>query len=87
MSDPLIYWLTLTNIGLGLVVLICCAAVAAGIVQELAAKRRRKLALDAIDREVLDMVASADAHAFDIPGLGFTMADGGEPTSKKPAER
>jgi hypothetical protein len=33
------------------------------------------------------MVASADAHAFDIPGLGFTMADGGEPTSKKPAER
>ena len=87
MSDPSIYWLTLTNIGLGLVVLICCAAVAAGIVQELAAKRRRKVALNALDREVSDLLGSADVHAFDIPGLGLTMADGGEPTGKKPAER
>jgi hypothetical protein len=87
LSDPSTYWLTLTNIGLGLVVLICCAAVAAGVVQELAAKHRRKLALDALDREVLDLVESADAHAFDIPGLGLTMADGGEPTGKKTPER
>jgi len=37
LSDPATYWLTVTNIALGLVTLICCAAVALGIVLMLAA--------------------------------------------------
>jgi len=33
---------------------------------------------------VADLVASySDGHAFDIPSLGITMADGGEDTGKK----
>jgi hypothetical protein len=37
-----------------------------------------------IDREVSDLVASfQDGHAFHLPRLGVTMADGGEELGKK----
>jgi len=69
---------------LGLVTLICCIAVGIGIVQELAAKRRKSASLSRIDSEVADLVASfGDGHAFHIPSLGVTMADGGEELRKK----
>ncbi len=84
MSDPSTYWLTLTNAALGVVVLICCFAVAIGVVQELAARRKKRAAAAALDREVADLVASfQDGHAFHSPELGLTMADGGEPIDKK----
>ena len=84
MYDASTYWLTLTNIALGLVTLICCAAVGIGVAQELVARRKKKLALSKLDREVTDLVASyGDRHAFNIPGLGITMADGGEELGKK----
>jgi len=84
MNDPSTYWLTITNIALGLVTLICCAAVGIGVVQELAARRKKKTALSKLDREVADLVASyGDGHAFHVPGLGVTMADGGEELGKK----
>jgi len=83
-NDPSTYWLTATNIALGLVTLICCVAVALGVVQELAAKRKKSAAFSALDHEVSDLVASfGDGHAFNVPGLGVTMADGGEETGKK----
>jgi len=81
-GDPSTYWLNVTNIALGLVVLICCAAVALGVLQELAA-RRRKRATD-LDTEVSELVAGyTDGHMFNVPGLGVTMADGGEVLRKK----
>ena len=84
MNDPSTYWLTITNIALGLVTLICIAAVGIGVVQELAARARKKATLSKLDSEVADLVASySDGHAFDIPSLGITMADGGEDTGKK----
>ena len=83
MSDSSTYWLTITNVALGLVVLICCAAVAIGVFQEIAAKRKKVHALSHLDREVSDLVASyQDGHAFQLPELGVTMADGGEPLDK-----
>ena len=87
MNDPTTYWLNVTNIVLGLVVLICCVAVAAGVVAELAANRKKKMALSRLDREVADLVSSYGGHAFQVPGLGVTMADGGEPVGKKEEER
>ncbi|MFY9726035.1 MAG: hypothetical protein WB579_19065 [Bryobacteraceae bacterium] len=88
MSDPSTYWLTITNIGLGVVTLICCIAVAFGVVQELAAKRKKQTALSTLDHEVSELAASFDdGHAFHIPQLGLTMADGGEPTVKREAEK
>ena len=39
--------------------------------------------MSTLDREVSDLVASFhDGHAFHLPELGVTMADGGEPLDK-----
>ncbi len=77
MSNPDTLWLNLTNAALGLVVLACLLAVALAVVKEIVARRR---ASAAIDREVRDLVASYETnpHLLDVPGLGLTMADGGE---------
>ncbi|HUK15858.1 MAG TPA: hypothetical protein VLW65_05565 [Bryobacteraceae bacterium] len=83
MSDPSTYWLTVTNVVLGLVVLVCCVAVAVGVVQELAARRRKAVEASKLDREVADLVSAYGGHAFQVPSLGVTMADGGEKLDDK----
>lgn len=68
------YWLTATNIVLGLVTLVCCIVLAHGLfleIKEKLAARRARLAVP------------ADDHAFVVPMLGVTMADGGERLEKK----
>lgn len=87
MSDPSTYWLTLTNVALGVITLLCCGAVAFGVLQELAAKRKKRAALSRLDSEVSDLVATYDGHTFDVPGLGLTMADGGEEIRPKEPKR
>jgi len=82
-NDPSTYWLTLTNIALGVVVLICCVAVALGVLQELAARRKKRAEASAFEREMAELTAYAGGHAFNVPGLGVTMADGGEELRKK----
>jgi hypothetical protein len=67
LSDPKTFWLNVTNIGLGLVVLACCVAVARTIVQDLLARRSQRVHAGAFDD-----------HTFLVPALGITMADGGE---------
>ncbi len=59
------FWLDFVNIGLGLVVLISVLVVGGGIVRELA-------------HRVSQRKKHADDHAFETPGLGVTMADGGK---------
>ena len=83
MNDPSTYWLTITNVVLGVATIACCAAVAIGVMQELAARRKKRLAMSKLDREVSDLVSSYDGHAFNVPGLGITMADGGEELGEK----
>jgi hypothetical protein len=88
MSDPSTYWLTFTNAALGVVVLLCCVAVAIGVIQEIAAKRKKAATMNQIDREVADLVNSfEDGHAFHLPELGMTMADGGEQVPKNKKEK
>jgi hypothetical protein len=82
-NDPSTFWLNFTNLALGVVTLICLAAVGVGILQEVAARRKKRIALTKLDSEVADLVASYDGHAFNVPGLGVTMADGGEELRKK----
>jgi hypothetical protein len=65
-DGPDAFWLNFTNIALGLVTLACVMVVVAGLVGEL----RQRLARRA--------PAEQDDHAFATPGLGMTMADGGE---------
>ena len=81
MNDPSTYWLTFTNIALGVVVLICCVAAAIGVFQEIAAARRKRVSASAIDRDLAELYAGG--HAFNLPNLGVTMADGGEKLRKK----
>ena len=83
-SDPETLWLNLTNLALGVVVLLCLGAVAVGVIQELHAKRKLRVEMKGIDGELRDLVSTyRDGHAFDVPGLGLTMADGGEPLDEK----
>ncbi len=83
MSDPSTYWLNFMNIALGLLTLLACAAVGFGVLQELASRRKKKSALSKLDSEVAHLVAGYDGHAFNVPGLGVTMADGGEDLGQK----
>jgi hypothetical protein len=72
-TDPTTFWLNFTNIVLGAVTLICVAVVARVVYREVAFMRKRRK-------------VDADDHAFMIPELGFTMADGGE-RDPAPAKR
>ena len=72
-SDPKTFWLSITNIGLGIVVVICCVAVARTFLVELFARRSERVS------EGL----AFDDHTFMEPELGLTMADGGEKRERK----
>jgi hypothetical protein len=75
-NEPHTQWLTITNIVLGLVVAISLIAMIGGMVQEIASRIRRRRFEAEIER---------DMRAFEVPGFGTTMADGGEklPPRKK----
>jgi len=76
--DSEVLWLNIMNGTLGVVVLICCLVVAGAIVYQFAAFRRQRAKdVQGADAELKAMLA--DKHAFNVPGLGLTMADGGEP--------
>ena len=74
-SDPQTYWLSVTNIVLGVVVVICFVAMLAGIAHELISRvhHRRRIEAES-DR---DMRSLEEGRAFQVPGLGITMAAGG----------
>lgn len=74
MSPAETMWLNITNFGLGVVTFVCIAAVAWGVLSEVFAKSRARAA------------AALDDHAFAMPGLGLTMADGGEKVEEKKPE-
>lgn len=61
-------WLTITNIGLGLVTLICIAAVGYVGLKEYFSHVREEVRSPFLQ----------DDHAFNFGNLGITMADGGE---------
>lgn len=83
MSDASTYWLTFMNVGLGIVTVLCCGALAVGILQEVAARRKRRATMAALDTEMSGLVANYGGHAFHVPSLGVTMADGGDPLAQK----
>ena len=87
-NNPETLWLNLTNLGLGVVTLICLAVVTWGIAVDVRARLRRRSVV--ADHEVRELLASFDDHALHVPELGLTMADGGEkiePTQAKPRRK
>ncbi len=75
-SDPETTWLNITNIVLGVVVVLCVVIMLGGIAHEFISRARKHRRIDAeLDR---DMRLFNDDRAFESPSLGITMADGGE---------
>jgi hypothetical protein len=66
--NPETVWINLTNLTLGIVTLACVLAVAWGVAAEVLVRLRKRA----------ESLIPADDHAFAVPGLGLTMADGGE---------
>ena len=80
MNDPNTFWLNVTNIALGLVTLICCAAVGYGVIQEVLVRSRKRK----------ENLVEQDDHALLVTDLGITMADGGvrvDPSSAARTEK
>jgi len=75
-SDPDTTWLSVTNIALGVVVVLCVGVMLGGIAHELISRMRKRRRIEAeLDH---DMRMLNDDRAFHDPSLGITMADGGE---------
>jgi len=72
-SDPETFWLNVMNAALGLVTLVALALVVGSVVVEVLEKVRHRIA----------SAVKADVHALLVPGLGATMADGGEKTGEE----
>ena len=67
-TDTEVLWLNLTNAGLGLATLAGIAALAWAAVRELAERAKSRVPAH----------EQLDPHIAFVPGLGVTMADGGE---------
>jgi hypothetical protein len=83
------FWLSATNLALGVVTIICAFVVTGAVVREVMARahKRAKISRE-LDRDMRQLVADFDDHAFLDPELGITMADGGEKIDPdKPKER
>jgi len=72
-----VFWLNVTNIALGVVVVLAVLLVAYGIIWELAI-RHKKHGLHDVDQEMQAMLHNEFSHSLSVPELGLTMADGGE---------
>ena len=83
-SDPQTFWLNAANIGLGVVTLSCFGALSYGLVKDVLARSRRRAAERALERAVNGEATGLGSHVFEVPGLGLTMADGGEPAAQPP---
>jgi hypothetical protein len=66
-------WLTITNVGLGVVTLVCIIAVGVVITKEVFADARSKVKIPQLQ----------DDHSFMLADLGITMADGGKRIDEK----
>lgn len=66
-------WLTITNLGLGIVTLVCIVAVGVVITKEIFADARSKVRAPQMQ----------DDHSFMLADLGITMADGGKRIDEK----
>jgi hypothetical protein len=82
-SQPETLWLNITNLSLGIVVLVCIAALAYGVLLDVRERVRQRKALAGMDAAVQRIFETeGELHAFHVPHVGLTMADGGEPESQ-----
>jgi len=73
-----VFWLNLTNIALGVIVVLAILLVAYGIVWEMVLRHRKRSGLRDVNAEMQKMLHDEFAHSYPVPEFGLTMADGGE---------
>jgi hypothetical protein len=73
-----VFWLNVTNIALGVVVVLAVLLVAYGVIWELLARHKKHAGLHDVDAEMQSMLRDEFSHSLQVPELGLTMADGGE---------
>jgi hypothetical protein len=85
-AENWVFWLNVTNLALGIVTLLAMLAVLGAVGWELLARRVRKAReTDNLDAEMWAML-HAESHTLSVPGLGLTMADGGDRVESSEAE-
>jgi hypothetical protein len=71
------FWLMMMNYALGVITLLALVLVVGAVGGELLGKRARMMhEIETMDAELQAMFA--ESHRLTVPGLGLTMADGGE---------
>jgi hypothetical protein len=85
-NDDWVFWLNLTNLALGFVVVLAVLVTAYGLVWELVSRRKKQRSLTNLDEELKVMMQGEFAHGLRVQGLGMTMADGGEPAKPLPEQ-
>jgi hypothetical protein len=78
MANDWTFWLQVMNLALVAVTVLAALVMTGAVGWELWARREHKAdAADSLDAEMWAM-SRADLHTLSVPGLGLTMADGGE---------
>lgn len=78
-------WLNVTNVALGVVTVTALLVASIAVARELAARHRHVRDAAALDDELRTMFRADSPYAMPVPGLGLTMADGGEPLKAESA--
>jgi uncharacterized iron-regulated membrane protein len=89
-NEDWVFWLNLTNVALGVVVLLAVLLVAYGLVWEFLSRHKKPRGLRNLDEEMKAMLQNDFAHSLPVPELGLTMADGGDlakPSPEKPEKK
>jgi hypothetical protein len=85
-KDDWVFWLNVTNIALGVVVFLAVVIVAYALVWELVGRYKKSRNVANLGTELAAVMPDGRL----VPGLGVTMADGGErinPLPGQPAEK
>lgn len=84
-----VFWLNVTNIALGVIVVLAVLLVAYGVIWEVVIRHKKQSGARDVNVEMKVMLQDEFGHSLAVPELGLTMADGGEhvkPQEKKPAK-
>jgi hypothetical protein len=77
-----VFWLNVTNIALGVVVILAVLLVVSTVILEVVIKRKKSNDANSPIEGSEDLLPDGRL----VPGLGVTMADGGEPIHPLPAK-
>jgi len=93
------FWLNMTNFALGIITLLAVLVVAAAVSWDLFFLWLHKVRTEGMDIRSINMQRlmaevraewGTDPHSLSVPGLGLTMADGGEkvdPSETRPDQK